>query len=202
MDIRLLPTQKKVYLSKAPYPAYVGGYGSGKSHTLVTCALRDMVLNPNGIIGVFAPTYDLLKLILIPRFEHVLTEAGIKFTLNKSDYTITASGVGDLIFRSLDNPDRIVGFEICTAHIDELDTLSTEKAANAWRKVLARTRAIAAGGRNTVNVYTTPEGKKFVYQKWGKNSSPAYELIKAKTSEKYHIIFSLLSYSLQQMASI
>lgn len=179
--LRLLPAQREFLNKQCKFPCFVGGFGSGKSYTLVAAALRDAVANPGKAVGLFAPTYDLLELILIDRVRSILTEQGVDFTYNKSKFFIEAPGMARLIFRSLDNPARIVGFEVVSSHIDELDTMPEKKARDAWRKVLGRTRAANNRGFNQACVYTTPEGMGFVYKTWGKNPKPGYELVKAQT---------------------
>ena len=97
--------------------------------------------------------------------------------------------VGDFVLRTLDNPTRIVGYESFRAKIDELDTLKTEHAREAFNKIIARNRQIPATYNrqsdkpmNTVSVFTTPEGFKFVYDKWAKNRAPGYEIVQAATT--------------------
>ncbi len=182
MDIGLLPAQKEMILSTEPYTCFLGGYGSGKTQALVSCAIKDAARNPRGKIGCFSPTYDLLRLTLVPRIEETLTGLGVEFRYNKTESTFYCNGIGDIILRSLDNPARIVGFEVAASHIDELDILTRDKAAEAWKKVLARTRSINSTGINPVFAYTTPEGLRFCYHTWGKNPKKGYKLIRAKTT--------------------
>lgn len=179
--IKLLPAQKSFLDKQCPFPCFVGGYGSGKSQTLIAAALRDARANPKSAVGIFAPTYDLLELILIQRIREIFEEKNIEYRYNKQKFFIESPGMARLIFRSLTNPARIVGFEVVSSHIDELDTLPEKKAADAWRKVLGRTRAKNTKGINQTCVYTTPEGLGFVYKKWGRNPKKGYELVRAKT---------------------
>ena len=112
---------------------------------------------------------------------------GFRFKLNRQAARFTTD-IGDIIFRTMDNPDRIVGFEVAHSIIDELDTLPLEKARNVWNKVIARNRqkATTVSGRavrNTVAVATTPEGFRFVYERWVKHQAPGYSLYRAKTMD-------------------
>ena len=166
--------------SKATYPAFVGGYGSGKSHALIMRVLRN-IFDPNcRDIAVYMPSYPLIKTIAYPRFAEVFASIGLPHTINKSDHVIQVNGK-QIYCRTLDNPDAIVGYEVSDSYVDELDTLSKEKAEDAWMRVIARNRQKKQTGKNTVSVTTTPEGYKFTYEKWGKDPSPSYELIKAST---------------------
>ena len=46
------------------YPLFVGGYGSGKTETMLNRAIMDASKHPKAMIALYAPTYDLVKLIL------------------------------------------------------------------------------------------------------------------------------------------
>jgi phage terminase large subunit len=168
--------------SKAKFPALVGGFGSGKTHGLILRAMKLKIAYPQNDVGYYLPTYDLVKKIGYPRFQEQLQNAGMRYVLNKSDHQIWIENFGNIIFRTLDNPDRIVGYEVGDSLVDELDTLKPEDAAYAWRQIIARNRQKKPNGdMNTVGVGTTPEGFRFVYERWKKNPRPNYELIKAKT---------------------
>ena len=54
------------------------------------------------------------------------------------------------------------------ALVDELDVLKADKARQAWRKIIARMRYKVDGLRNGIDVTTTPEGFKFVYNQFVK----------------------------------
>lgn len=173
------------------FPAFVAGFGTGKSEVMCNSALLDsMEGGSDSIIAMYEPTYDLVRLILAPRMEEKLTDWGIRYKYNKSDNIIyTSSGqFGDFVLRTLDNPARIVGYESFRAKIDELDTLNMEHAEHAWNKVIARNRQlprtykpITPKPANTVSVFTTPEGFRFVHDRWVVKKNPGYEMIQAPT---------------------
>ena len=173
------------------FPAFVAGFGTGKSEVMCTSALLDSFEGgADSLIAMYEPTYDLVRLILAPRMEQKLIDWGIRYKYNKSENVIyTSSGqMGDFVLRTLDNPARIVGYESFRAKIDELDTLKADHAQEAWIKIIARNRQVPETYRkqsnkplNTVSVFTTPEGFKFVYNKWSKNKTPGYEMIQAAT---------------------
>jgi PBSX family phage terminase large subunit len=181
-DIELLPHQIAFVTSKAPHPAICGGLGSGKSAAATMRIILLMLADKgaNTLIGM--PTYDLLRLRAIPGVEADLKALGRKYKLNKSEFCIDVLGYGSIYFRSYDNPDRWVAFEVAHAVLDELDTLPIEKAELVWRKASERVRQKRAG-INTLGSVTTPDHgtKGFTYKKWGKNPETGYELIKAST---------------------
>lgn len=182
IEITLTEPQEDFVFSEDQFPAFVGGFGAGKSEALVTRLLMQKLAHPQLDVGYFAPTFDLVRLIGFARFEEKLEQWGIPYKLNKSDKQIYLGTGGSVIFRTLDNPDRIVGFEIADAGIDELDTLKQEHAQNAWNKIIARCRQRKPGGAlNTTSVATTPEGFRFAYERWEKTKAPGYEIYRAPT---------------------
>lgn len=164
------------------FPAFVGGFGSGKTAAGIMRALRLKFDYPALDVAYYLPTYDLVRMIGYPRFSEVLTNSQVRFSLNKAEHVLTVKGKGRVIFRTLDNPDRIVGYEVADSIVDELDTLKQVDAEHAWRQVIARNRQKKPDGSlNTVAVATTPEGFKFVYDRWHKDPAPGYRLIRAST---------------------
>ncbi len=173
------------------FPAFVAGFGTGKSEVMCNSALLDSLEGgADSLIALYEPTYDLVRLILAPRMEEKLQEWGVRYKYNKSENIIyTSTGqMGDFVLRTLDNPARIVGYESFRAKIDEIDTLKHEHAAEAWIKIIARNRQKPSTYRptsnkpiNTVSIFSTPEGFKFVHDKWVVNRQPGYEMIQAST---------------------
>ncbi|MBV8656608.1 MAG: terminase family protein [Burkholderiales bacterium] len=178
--------QARFFQLDAKFPAFVGGFGAGKTETLTYSAVRDAFVGSDALIALYEPTYDLVKLILAPRIEERLNMLGIRYRYNKQDQYISTSsgGIGDFVMRTLDNPGRIIGYESYRAHIDELDTLKKDHAEEAWNKIIARNRQApkkAAPRSNRVSVYTTPEGFGFVYSRWADSPKPGYEMVQAPT---------------------
>jgi len=184
------PSQEAFVYSKAPFPAFCGGFGSGKTASAIARIMRLKRLCPNQDVAYYLPTYGLVEDIAYKRFPALFEKLGLNYKLNKQQARLTTD-IGDIIFRTMDNPDRIVGYEVAHSILDELDTLPGDKARDVWNKVIARNRqkAYTVNGDsvpNTVAVATTPEGFRFVYDRWVKNKVDGYELIKAKTADNAH----------------
>lgn len=169
--------------SKAKFPAMIAGYGAGKTEAGVIRVLQKKLAYPDQNVGYYLPTYDLIKQIVFPRIEELLTQYGYPYFLNETDKELTIYGMkGRVIFRTMDKPERIIGYEHAHAVVDELDTLKTDKAADVWRKIVARNRQkMSDGAINTIGVATTPEGFKFVYDKWKRKPLKGSQIIKAST---------------------
>ena len=199
--LKIRPTQPQAdyHAMQCKYPAFVGGFGTGKSETMANQAIMDASHSSSALIGLYEPTYDLVRLIMAPRIQEKLIDYGIRFKYNKSENIIYTgnSQFGDFILRTLDNPERIVGYETYRSHVDELDTLNKEKAQAAWIKIIARNRQSPddiddchklwnekkqrLSVFNRVGAYCTPEGFKFMYDRWVMNESEHYKIIQAST---------------------
>ena len=190
MTIRLKLTepQEDFIFSEAIHPAMVAGYGAGKSQAAVI-RIALLALKYKGLSFAFVePTYDLIRLIAFPRFEEILDSWGVKYNLNKADAIIKLDNGSQIIFRSADSPERLVGFEVSDAVIDEADTLRIDQARTVWTKMLGLIRERKPDNSpNTLAAVSTPEGVGFMYEMWGKEKREGYELIKAPTSSNPYL---------------
>jgi len=181
-QIALTDPQYDFVAAEEQFPAMVAGFGSGKTHAAVVRALAKKTQYPKQNVGYYLPTYDLVTTIGFPRFAESLEEWGLPYKFNKNDKMIHVENAGSIIFRTMDNPERIIGYEVADSLVDELDTLPMEKARDAWNKIISRNRQKKPDGSlNTVGVATTPEGFRFVYDRWQRNPAPGYRIIKAST---------------------
>jgi hypothetical protein len=205
-NIALTKGQAEFVMSKAKYPAFCAGYGAGKSHTMGLCALLDAQHSSNTVIGVYEPYHDLIRQIAWPTIEFWATELGVTGKVNKQDsvFYSSSSHCGDILFKSMDNIDALVGYETYRSHIDELDTMSAANAEKAFFKIMGRNRQapkdVPQEHRkwvektqqweciNRISAYTTPEGFKFCYKMWGPDSenvrrNPEFKLYKGRTQD-------------------
>ena len=182
---KLTESQELFMFSKAKFPAIVGGLGSGKSWGGIARICKLMLDEGRGKnYAYYFPTYDLVKLRGIPGMIDEIASMGLKHKVNMQMSIVSVIGYGDIIFRSYDRPEKIIAYEVAHSVVDELDTIGYEKAKFSWRKVVERNRQPCKHpSGNSVGCVTTPDrGKKgYVYEKWGDNPQPGYELIKAST---------------------
>lgn len=182
MEFPLTEPQERFVFSEHPHPAIIGGLGSGKTKAGSSRLIFKMLAEPGINTAYYMPTYDLLKLRAIPYIEEDLTLLGLNYKTNKSDYIIKIIGYGDLILRSYDRPERMVSYEVAHSVLDELDTISKEKASLVWRKASERNRQKCIGPNTMGNVTTPDQGfSGFTYMKWEKMKQDGYVSIKAPT---------------------
>jgi len=178
----LSATQEAFALCGEPFPCFVGGFGSGKTAAAMARAMHLKGRCPEQSVAYYLPTYPLVQDIAFERFPALCEQLAIPFKLNRQDAVLDLGGSGRIIFRNMETPDRIVGYEVAHSLVDEIDTMPTDKARQAWNKIIARNRQ-KCGMPNTVGVATTPEGFKFVYERWQKTPAPGYVMFRAKTED-------------------
>ena len=200
---KILAPQAEFIRSNHRHTGLIGGYGSGKTFVGVTKSIikhRQYKTN----VAYYLPTYPLIRDIAFPKFEEILNKQGIAYDLNKSDKTFTTQ-YGNIVLRSMDNPDLIVGYEVGYSLIDEADVLSINKMKDVFVKVIGRNRSTLPNDeQNQLDFVSTPEGYKFLHDFFVTKASENKLLIKVSTlsnpfvSESY--IDSLLeSYTAQQI---
>ncbi|MGZ5028993.1 MAG: terminase large subunit domain-containing protein [Methylobacter sp.] len=175
------------------FRAYVGGFGSGKTWVGSTAICQHMWQFPKVNQGYFAPSFPQIRDIFYPTIEEVAQSMSLRIKINQGNKEVHfyegRKSRGTVICRSMDAPETIVGFKIGNALIDELDVMKREKAQLAWRKIVARMRYNIAGLRNGIDVATTPEGFRFVYEQFYKlpqekpELQKLYGLIQSSTHE-------------------
>ena len=109
VKIRATQPQKDFLELNCKFPAFVAGFGTGKSEIMCQSALLDSIEGgSDSLVALYEPTYDLVRLILAPRMEEKLIDWGVRYKYNKTENIIyTSNGqVGDFILRTLDNPNR------------------------------------------------------------------------------------------------
>jgi hypothetical protein len=173
------------------FRAFVAGFGSGKTWVGCSALARHFMEWPGVNAGYFAPTYPQIRDIFYPTIDEVAFDWGLKTKVNQANHEVHIYGGrryrGTVICRSMEKPQTIVGFKIGHALVDELDVLTAIKAQQAWRKIIARMRYNLDGLKNGVDVTTTPEGFKFVFQQFVKQlrdkpaSQAMYGLVQAST---------------------
>lgn len=177
-----LPTQRRFLLDRAPFLAYIGGYGSGKTYALCHKAILLSGANP-GLPGmIVAPTYAMLRDVVIHTFIEILEQNNIQYQLNKSTHLIKTDWGGLIRFRSADNPSTLRGPNLPWVGIDEMALIERE----AWHAIISRVRHPRAQRRQVFGV-TTPEGLNWVYETFVDDPKPGYKVLYADTRENIYL---------------
>jgi phage terminase large subunit len=182
--VLLFPRQMRFVRDTRPYPAYVGGIGSGKSFAGAAKVVSRINRKELGMIA--APTYPMLRDATRRTLLEMFDLFGIPYDLHKSENIITIPNSGhEILCRSLDNPDTLRGPNLDYAWIDEGGLIDRE----GWRVVKGRVRT---GSNPQAWITTTPKGRNYLWEEWerdgtGNELDPTHPLYRVRTTENYHL---------------
>jgi len=179
--------QAKFLAMPQKFKSFVAGFGSGKTWVGCSDLAKHFYEHPRINAGYFAPTYTQIRDIFYPTIDEAIYDWGLNAVVRMGNKEVDIyrgrKNLGTILCRSMDDPGTIVGFKIGKALIDEIDIMPQQKAQYVWRKILARMRYNVPGLVNGVDVTTTPEGFRFVYNQFVKQIRDNPEL-----SKRYGII--------------
>lgn len=176
MQLNLLRHQKEFILSKEP-ALLVAGFGAGKSEAGTIKTILKKLEYPEFKVAYYLPSYGLIRDICFDKFPSKLEEMGIPYRLNKSDKEIHIPNFNSIIFRTMSEPETIIGYETAYSLIDESDILPMEKMETVYNKILGRNRAVEDA---VVDAVSTPEGFKWLYKQ---SNSGFFNVVNAKTTD-------------------
>lgn len=144
----LTRNQADFILSPTVYCAFVGGWGSGKSHAGAQKAYDLAMINRDSIGLVCGPSYGQVMDTSYAHFVDFLSRNGIPFNERRGgrpaiilpwgDPDRATPGPGWVVFRSLDKPGSIKGITAAWLWIDEAGALS--KGEEGWQVATSRVR--------------------------------------------------------------
>ena len=179
--------------SKAIYPAYIGGFGSGKTWAGSTKLVLAHLQYPGSDSLAVAPTYQNVKQILFPAILERLTECGVEAVPNMNEMIIATPQIGSkILLHSGIKAERITGFEVGRAWIDEPARIPDfpEPKRNVWHNVTARVRdKNVPHDKWQVFITGTHEGKgSWVYKRWEDKGNEKYRVYRGSTFDNPHML--------------
>lgn len=172
-------SQLRFHRLKTRYKGFSGPIGSGKSQALVYEAIKLAVINAGRLGFIGAPTYPMLRDVTERAFFEELQAAGIPYSFNRAEHHMRLTELGsEIVFRSLDNPDRLRGTNLAWFGVDEL----TYTMEDAWERLEGRLRDPRAKHLCGFGVWT-PNGYDWVYERFIRDTPANYPAIIAKPGE-------------------
>ena len=172
--------------------AYVGGMGSGKTHSFLHKTFINHVKrkNKDGISNgwIIYPTYSLAEEVFIPPFLDILRDKGIDYNYNVSKHTIKTAYGNIKIFQMV-KPDKIIGVSLSYCGFDEFDISSYRYCELAFNKALGRMRDCE---NPEIFICTTPEGMKYTYTLMVEKADENKFLVRGKTKDNVYLPKSYL----------
>ena len=181
------PHQWQFLTSQKQINAYVGGFGSGKTHSFLHKTFINHIKkkNKDGISNgwIIYPTYSLAEEVFVPPFLEILQEKGIQYNYNVSKHTIKTAYGNIKIFQMI-KPDKIIGVSLSYCGFDEFDVSSYKYCEVAFNKALGRMRD---SDNCEIYITTTPEGYKYTYTLFVEQDNDNKFLVAGKTQDNIYL---------------
>ena len=163
----------------AKYCFYVGGVGAGKTFARAVRAIHFALDHPGSLGFVGAPTYLMLRDVTERAFFELLP-AGLEGSYSKSHHHLRLHNDSEVLFRSLDQPDRSRGLNLAWFWLDE----APQCGYYAWQvlKGRLRQRGFEPSGWAT----GTPNGRDGYFRDFEQAPLPHHQLLRAATRENLH----------------
>ena len=172
---------------KARIKAFVGGFGSGKTTSLLATTMINLINKKNkdgksnGLI--LYPTYNLADSVFVEPFRELLERNGIEYTYNIAAHKFKTS-YGNIQIYQTRYPQRIIGASYTYVGIDELDIETFKIAEITVQKALGRLR-----GCDDAELYitTTPEGFGYTWELMVNTYNEDKLLVHGKTTDNHYL---------------
>lgn len=167
------------------YFALAGGYGCGKSFSIVLMVI-DICKTYQGqdiVVGLCSTTITLLRKTVIMDLERVLAKTESRYEYNQVDGILTIGTVKFLLIAT-GQPNDIYGPNLNICLCDEIDELPETKAIEAHEALSERTRLTLPDGRKPFLAYfSTVHGYRGLYKilKKLKDNKVHYVLVRGLT---------------------
>ncbi len=154
-ELNICPFKHQDQIVTAPqaYPDFdwfilAGGYGCGKSFSIVLCIL-DIVHRYNGYdvsVGIGSITITLAQKTIYKDLEAILKRSHSQYRYNAKDNILTI-GTVKFFFIAIEQPGNIYAYNLNIFLCDEIDELSQQKVLEANKAIRERTRLTLPDGR-------------------------------------------------------
>ena len=187
-----LPTQRRFHLSTAKYRLLAGGFGTGKTTSIVLELLKDIAIPNNyGLLG----RLDIIELrsTTLAELLHFLPDAAIQ-SHNATERIIKFVNGTQLFYTNLDTTkgaeDRISSLNLGFACVDQLEEISE----SVFLAIQGRLRR--QNSRRMFYATCNPAGHDWLYYRWkvnemnreaGNTYNEQYRLFEAQTYENIYL---------------
>lgn len=178
---KLHDEQKDFIRSTLLHTALIGGYQSGKSQAGTTKCIIKQLVTPGMPVAYYLPSYRLIKDMLVPKFETMFKEVGIRHVYKRQDSEIITR-YGIIKMRSMENPDSIVAYSVGYSLVDEFDVVPVDKMRVAMGRIISRNSwKNPSGEPNSIDFVSTPEGFGIAHEFFVKKANDNKKIIRLST---------------------
>ncbi len=175
--------------SEAAFPAFMGGFRSGKTvAALIKCWFYSMKYP--GSRGVWTePVAAMFADVLLPTLRKLFGqyEGGLWQETGKGgpNHQIQLSNGCVWLLKAAETPERLVGFEVAWALMDE--AASTEHGSQEDAYLMLVGRLSQQGFPHWLGVTSTPGGLNWIWREWVENPKPGHVLFQGSSLDNPHL---------------
>ncbi len=174
LEWELNPAQWDFVQTAARFSFYVGGIGAGKTFAGAARAVLRMIEDPGSLGLIGAPTYPMLRDATQRAFFELLPRPLIRRYLRAEERLLLRNG-SEVLFRSLDAPDRARGVNLAWFWLDEAPLCGYY----AWQVLKGRLRQ--TGHPLAAWATGTPRGQDGFARDFETHPAPDHALFRAST---------------------
>jgi hypothetical protein len=190
--VRVFPTQQRYLKSKKFITHYFGGFGSGKTESLIAKAIDESLSIPNNSGIIAAESYPVLRRGAMRKFEQQLGRLGItakskpvSWKYNKSDKIGFFSNGSRITFLHCQDANSLKGSDEGFIAIDELTSISYP----AYRNLASRLREHGKAKLFTASNASDPSH--WCYDMFIKGNKEAYDKNREIITDKMLVLRAL-----------
>lgn len=168
----------------APIVVLTGGLRAGKTYAAVLKAVS-MAMRSSHPILVVEPTYQMMRDVFVRACEEILTQCRIPYRWHRTEhiFSIGRARRRELVCRSLDRPERMIGFTAGGAVVDEWESCTEE----GIQRVRERITDVHGEGVRQLALVGSAEGFGFGYRWCEEAPLPGLRVIRARTLDNPYV---------------
>jgi len=189
-DVHANPGAQDDFLrSLEPFPAFVGGFGSGKTAAGCIKAFFYTLFNPGANGCITEPVSGMLADPLMEAWRKLWGDYEGQLWVEKGrlgpNWQIDFPSLGShILLRSAETPGRLIGFEVAWAWMDEAAESEGGSQELAFLNLVARLRQ--KGFRHWLGITTTSAGRDWLWRDWEEHRKEGHALYKATSYDNPH----------------
>lgn len=181
--------QEDFVFSQEPFPAFIGGFGAGKTIGGCLKAFGYTLANPGAHGCITEPVSGMLADPLMETWRELFGDFEGSVWVEKGrlgpNWQIDFPSLGShILLRSAETPGRLIGFKVAWAWMDEAAESEGGSQELAFLNLVARTRQQGYG--HWVGITTTSAGRDWLWRDWEEKPKPGHKLYKASSFENPH----------------
>ncbi len=182
--------QEDFVKSQEPFPAFIGGFGAGKTIAGCLKAFGYTLSNPGAHGCITEPVSGMLADPLMETWRELFGEYEGNLWVERGrlgpNWQIEFPALGShILLRSAETPGRLIGFKVAWAWMDEAAETEGGSQESAFLNLVPRRRQ--AGFGHWLGITTTSAGRDWLWRDWEDDPKKGHVLFKATSYDNPYL---------------